>query len=207
MIDDQKPRPPEIFIEAASLLQIQNKARVPGAGSEIDLRRLLGQNPGFAFRLMAIGSFDRDSGWRIVYAPLSISGTGEFDAPKSFNGTTFAAGVLTRGNYRFDSYRATYWRRMRGSERSHWRFGYTLKVRDAEIGLRQAGVRDRSRNTGIVPLLHVSGTYRLGANTDLLVDFDGLIAPQGSALDLGVFVRRQFGARVGGFLGVRGLYG
>lgn len=164
-------------------------------------------SPGAAFRVTGIGRFDDDSGWRVVVAPLSVSGTGRLKSAKRFDGSTFLPGVDTRAKYRFDSYRLTYWRRLRSDARSAWRFGYTLKVRDAEVSLRHAGVSERFRNTGLVPLLHFGGTTSVGPNTDLVLDFDGLVAPQGSALDLGAFVRQRLSPQVGAFAGFRVLYG
>ncbi|RYG23366.1 hypothetical protein EON82_14235 [bacterium] len=203
----EDPHKTEFFLEGASLLQFRNDVRVPGDGSNINFRSLVGANPGAAFRVVGVGRFDDDSGWRIVVAPLSVSGKGRFSSPRRFDGSTFAAGVDTRGEYRFDSYRVTYWRRFRSDSRSAWRFGYTLKVRDAEVKLQQPGVSERFRNTGFVPLLHFGGTRSVGPNTDIVLDFDGLVAPQGSALDLGAFVRQRLSARVGAFAGVRVLYG
>ena len=201
------PQSSEFFFESAYLIQLRNDVRVPGSGSNVDYRSLIGANPGAAFRLTGVGRFDSDSGWRVVYAPLSISATGQFSSAKSFNGTTFAAGVDTRGGYRFDSYRLTYWRRAKGDSRSEWRFGWTLKVRDAEVSLSQPGTATRFKNTGIVPLLHFGGVRAIGERTDLVVDFDGLVAPQGSALDLAMFLRYRLDDRTGVFGGFRMLYG
>ncbi len=197
----------EFFLEGAALRQFRNDVRVPGRGSAVDFRSLIGEDAGAAFRLTGVGRFDDDSGWRFVVAPLSASGTGRLRSPKRFDGSTFAPGVATRARYRFDSYRLTYWRRFRSDARSAWRFGYTLKLRDAEVSLRQPGVSERFRNTGLVPLLHFGGTTALGPKTDLLLDFDGLVAPQGSALDLGAFVRHRLSPTLGAFAGLRVLYG
>ena len=190
-----------VWIEGAALLQLQNNVRVPGNGSTVDYRSLIGAAPGASFRLVGNGEFDSDSGWRIVYAPLSISGSGTFSSAVSFNGSTFAAGVPTRGGYRFDSYRVSYWRRAKGNTTDKWQFGWTLKLRDAEVSLRQPGVSTRYRNTGFVPLIYFGGTRSLTPDLELVVDFDGLWAPQGSALDLGVFYAEGCRSGLACFLG------
>ncbi|MFP4615880.1 MAG: hypothetical protein ACLFRB_08370 [Thiohalorhabdus sp.] len=71
--------------------------------------------------------------------------------------------------------------------------GLTGLVRDAKVQLEQDGLRARDTNVGFVPLLHLDGRHRLGHSWELSWDFDGLAAPQGRALDLGLKVLRDVG--------------
>ncbi len=64
----------------------------------------------------------------------------------------------------------------------------TAKIRNAEIALSQGAVSASKTNTGLVPLLHLSGEAKYGARWRASIDFDGLASPQGRAIDLGARV-------------------
>ncbi len=61
-----------------------------------------------------------------------------------------------------------------------------MKVRDAEIRLEQGSSVSFDDDVGIVPLLYMSGTYRLSDRWTLGADLDGLAGGPGRAIDLGV---------------------
>ncbi|MCG9895484.1 MAG: hypothetical protein MH204_08420, partial [Fimbriimonadaceae bacterium] len=54
---------------------------------------------------------------------------------------------------------------------------------DAEIALRQGGTFGQTRNTGLVPLLHIFGEEDLPGPWALSFDLDAAAAPQGRAID------------------------
>ncbi len=202
------PKPPtELLLEGSAYYQNRNDVRVPGNGTTFSYRSLLGQGPRPTSRITLLQPLDGDQGIRFVYAPLAFSGRGRLSRATQFNGATFAPGVDTRGRYQFDSYRLSYYRRVRSREGDAWRFGLTLKVRDAEVALSQPGLSRAYRNTGIVPLLHFGGRARLSDRWSAIVDFDGLIAPQGRALDLGVSVAYRTSERLHWYIGLRALDG
>lgn len=64
--------------------------------------------------------------------------------------------------------------------------GLTGLIRDAEIRLSQNGVTRSDSNVGIVPLLHASFDWRIVPRISQMGELDGLPAPQGGALDLGL---------------------
>ena len=115
--------------------------------------------------------------------PYSVTGTGTPDTTVYFNGAEFPAGQPTQSRYRFDSYRLGYRYRFHQGDNWTWWGGATLKVRDASISLRQAGIAEEYSNTGVVPLLNILGQRRLGERWSLVLDADGAWAPQGRALD------------------------
>lgn len=175
-----------VELEGGPAWQSRNDAQVPNdeTGTRFALDGLTGSGPFAAFRVTAEGRFGGRHGLRLLFAPLSLSGTGEPAQPVSFQGVSFAAGVPTEASYRFDSYRLTY--RYRLADRKAWRvdLGLTLKLRDAEIGLSQEDAASSYSNTGLVPLLHVAAAWKPSGRWSLLLDADGAAAAPGRAFDV-----------------------
>lgn len=176
-----------VTLESGAVWSGRNSVRIPGdSGTGFGLNRLTGTGP-FAFaRVNASYDFNARHGVRVLYAPLQFSGTGTLAQATRFEGADFAPDVPTEGTYKFSSYRVTYRYRFRNTDRSDWRVGFTLKVRDAKIALRQGGLYAEKTDLGVVPLLHLYGEQRLSDRWRFLFDFDGLAAPQGRAFDVGV---------------------
>lgn len=196
-----------VSLEAGATWQSRNDVRVPGdGGSRFAFDSLTGSGPYPLARVTADYDLGERHALRVVYAPLRIERRGVLAEPVEFAGGTFAAGAV-RGTYQFDSPRLTY--RYRLYDRGRWRLqtGVTLLVRDAEIALEQAGTRARRTDLGLVPLLHVAAGYRLGDRWQVALDFDGLAAPQGRALDLGVRAEYAVTDRWDLFAGYRTLDG
>ena len=135
------------------------------------------------------------------------TGRGTLGSATEFEDGTFAPGVPTNGTYQFNSYRLTYRNRWKRSARSDYRIGLTLKVRDAEIALEQPGLRRSFTDLGVVPLFHAYFEERIGSRTLANLDFDGAIAPQGRALDLGLRILYESDAQTRWFVGYRLLEG
>lgn len=200
--------PTSLHLELGSVRQPYNTARIFGdTGTTFSLRDLIGTGSFGYGRLTVLHSLNANHGLRLVVAPLGYSGTGQFAGPVRFQDTTFSASTPTTGQYQFNSYRVSYWSTVRQTERETWRLGGTLKVRDAKIALRQGSTSASSYNLGIVPLVHVSGERRLSERWRLLLDADGLAAPQGRALDIGLFLAHKLSAKTDLTLGVRTLEG
>lgn len=207
-VQDAPPPRLELMLEGGSVSSQRNVVRVPGNGTTVNFRDLIGRDGKLYGRTTLSYRLADGRGLRLVIAPLSQSGNGILSQTTDFDGATFAAGVPTEALYRFDSYRLTYWTRVRTQDvRSDFRAGFTLKVRDAAVGLRQGSLSRRYVNTGLVPLIYFGGSQRLDAKNRLIVDFDGLVAPQGRALDLGLFWGRELTPNTELLLGVRALNG
>lgn len=58
-----------------------------------------------------------------------------------------------------------------------------MLVRDAEIALEQNGQRASKSNLGLVPLLHLSGLWRMTPRWRTLMELDGLAGGPGRAVD------------------------
>lgn len=175
----------KLELELGAARVLRNDVRIPGdTGTRFDLRELLGGGSFAAVRVNVSYDINRWHGFRVLYAPFQVSGTGNLSSPVRFEDGEFAAGVPTEGVYKFNSYRLTYWYRVRNTPRSDWRVGVTFKIRDAKISLRQGALYADSTDLGFVPLLHVYGEERLSSRWGLIFDFDGLAAPQGRAFDV-----------------------
>jgi hypothetical protein len=205
---DTYPPTTTIHLELGSVRQPYNSARILGdTGTKFSLRDLMGEG-GFGYgRITVLHNLNANQGIRVMLAPLRYSGTGQFTAPVRFQDATFSASTPTTGSYMFNSYRVSYWSTVRQSERELWRIGGTLKVRDARIALRQGSTYRESYNLGVVPLVYLSGERKLSERWRLLVDADGLAAPQGRAFDIGLFLAHRLAPKTDLTLGVRTLEG
>ncbi len=197
-----------IHLELGSVRQPYNSARIFGeTGTKFSLRDLIGES-GFGYgRVTVLHKLNANHGLRLMLAPLSYSGAGQFAAPVRFQDTTFSANAPTTGSYMFNSYRVSYWSAVHQNEKETWRVGGTLKVRDARIALRQGGIYKESYNLGVVPLVYLSGERKLSERWKLLLDADGLAAPQGRAFDIGLFLAHRLAPKTDVTLGVRTLEG
>jgi hypothetical protein len=198
-----------ISLEGGAVWQSRNTARIPNTseGSRFSLRDLQGNGPEGYLRLDGTWQLGERHQLRALYAPFSITRTGTPDTALQFDGVTFAAGTPTEAHYRFDSYRLSY--RYRFHEGADWTWwgGATVKVRDANIRLRQSATVSGYSNTGVVPLLSLVGYRRLNERWTLVLDADGLWAPQGRAFDVAVKARYAVNDRLAVGLGYRTLEG
>ena len=170
--------------EALSTRTLRSEAAIPSDATRFRLTDVMGRGPVLGGRFtLTYQKPGQGSAWRLLIAPYQASGIGTLSSPVTFEGTTFAAGTATRVGYKFNSYRLTYMNRWRGN----WSVGGTLKIRDAYTFLEQGGVRRTKKDLGVVPLLHLSGEEPLGGPWSLKVDLDAAWAPQGQAIDLGVY--------------------
>ena len=180
--------PWRIELEGGALWQSRNDVQIPGdTGTRFSLIDLSGAGPFPVGRLTVDWDVSERNSLRFVYAPLGLDGSGTLSQPTDFNGTSFAPGPAW-ASYRFDTYRLTWSYRFWQSERWTWRAGLTGLVRDAEIELRQGSTSSSKSNTGVVPLLHLSGDWRFAERWSLSGVLDGAYASQGRAVDLALKV-------------------
>ncbi len=183
-----------VELEAGAAFQARNDVQVPNpGGTRFDLDRLQGSPVSPLVRLgVELDPWARH-GFRLGYQYLRSEGTGALPGTTGFAGGTFQPGVATKGEYRFDTWRATYRYTLWQGETLRVRVGLTGLVRDAEIRLTQGGVTRRDADVGFVPLLHASFDWRFAPGWTLLGDVDALGASQGRAIDLGLRVARDLG--------------
>ena len=113
---------------------------------------------------------------------MLVRAKGKLDRPVDFAGETFTKGETVRGTYRFDSYRLTYLYDFMLSPPVDLGLGLTAKIRDAGIAFDGKRFAE-STNTGFVPLIHIRMHWTFSPRWGLLLEGDGLAAPQGRAED------------------------
>jgi hypothetical protein len=175
---------PALTVELGAAWQMRNTAQVsnepPNTRFKID--ELAGDGPFLAGRVVLDWPLNNKHRLRFLIAPLGIEETGNASEPIVFKDTTFAPGPI-KVKYRFDSYRASYRYVFYERERWTWSGGLTLNIRDAEIRLQQGTLTRVEENTGLVPLLALEGQWRFAPGCHGILDFEGLAAPQGRAID------------------------
>lgn len=161
----------------------RNDIRIPGdTGTRFDMRELTGDGPDFFARVESDWQMNDRHGVRLTLAPLEVSGAGSLSEETDFAGESFQPGT-TRGSYQFSTYKLTYRYTVLDQEAWRWRVGFTALIRDAEVELRQGPVRASDDDVGVVPLLHLAGSYRLSERWLVSFDFDGLAGGPGRAFD------------------------
>ena len=186
---------PEIDIEWVRASQGRNVVQVPNdaTGSRFSLDALTGSGPVNAPRVQISWRSGEKQEWRLLAAPLSLSGGDVTATPIDFQGQRFAPGSVSV-RYQFNSWRATWRYRWIDREDLVVKLGVTAKIRDASIRLK-SGSREASKdNTGFVPLLHVAVERPLSAQWRLEADVDALAGGPGYAVDAGLRFARDLSA-------------
>ena len=195
-------------LEGGGVWQSRNDVRIPNdEGTRFSIDALTETGPFPYYRLEAFYNLGDTRQLRFLVAPLRFTESGRLDEDLVFVDETFNAGQAADFTYQFNSYRLSY--RVLFKDTDDWRLwlGGTLKVRDAEIALQQGQVKASDSNVGVVPLFNLYSDYQLNPEWRLTVDFDGLVGPQGRAVDLGVNLLRDLDTHWSVGLGYRTLEG
>jgi hypothetical protein len=184
----------DLTIETGPLGFSYNDAQIPNssAGDRFDLLELTGAGPVPYVRLSVEETFAQRHTVRVLYAPVSIEGTGTLSEPTRFNGETFAADTPIEGLYKFNTYRLTYRYTFLDDHRWTLGAGITALVRDANIRLTQGSTKADDPNLGVVPLLHFNAKRYLNEQVTLEFDIDALGSPQGRAIDAAFIANYQW---------------
>ncbi len=195
-------------IETGAVWQHRNDVQIPGnTGTRFSMVDLVGDGPFVFYRLEIFYDLKPKHQLRFLVAPLSYTESGVLDKNVFFVDQTFAAGQTTEATYEFNSYRFTYRYLFFDGQKWQWWFGGTVKIRDAKISLQQANVYAQDTDTGLVPLINLYGDYQINEKWRFIVDFDGLVGPQGRAIDLGLKVQYDINRQWYVGAGVRTLEG
>lgn len=186
----------------------RNDVRDPGdTGTLFSFRLLNAMGPDAYARVYGEFRTGERHTWRVLYAPLQISGTGSLPTSTFFVDATFAPGVPTLGRYKFNNYRVNW--RYTLNDTPGWRIqlGAGVLVRDARIELRQGELQAADPDLGFVPVVAFTAERRISPRTTFVFDIEGLGSTQGRALDGSLKLTYDVTPhwRVGG--GYRGLEG
>jgi hypothetical protein len=159
--------------------------QIPGdRGTRFSLTNDLSTSGSLFIRLRAGYRFNPRHSVFVLFAPLSLDGSGSVDQPVDFNGVTFPAMTPLESIYRFNSYRITYRYGIKESGKLRIGIGLTAKIRDAAIRLRGGGLESEKTNVGLVPLFHFLLDWRLTSDWRFLLEGDAAAASQGRAEDV-----------------------
>jgi len=200
--------PWSIQIETGGVWQNRNDVRIPGdIGTRFSIADTAGNGPFPFYRLEFKRALSNKTQLRFLIAPLRVSESGVPEQDILFADETFSAGQRTDFTYQFNSYRVSY--RYLYINDPSWRLwlGGTAKIRDAEIRLQQGNVNASNSNVGFVPLFNLYSDYRLNDRWRFIVDLDGLVGPQGRAVDLGLKFHYDFDIHWDLGIGIRTLEG
>jgi hypothetical protein len=196
-------------LEAGPVWQSKNDIQIPNTdlGTRFSMKDLVGSGPWASGRLYFTWNINSKHGLRAMLAPLSYTETGTFEGPVDFVGETYLPGVPTEATYQFNSWRLTYRYRFHHGDRWTWWVGFTAKIRDAKIELRQGDTTSRDTDVGFVPLAHIAADWRFAERWHLLFDLDALAGGPGRAEDLSLKLAYDINERwtvTGGYRTVEG---
>jgi len=183
-----------VELEGGPAWQSSNDVEIPndGTATRFSLRDVVGGGPWPAGRIYMTWNLAERHGLRLLLAPLSVTEDGVLAGPVEFAGASYAPGQA-RATYTFNSYRLSYRYRIRDTERTTAWLGFTAKIRDAEIALEQGTVSSFDDDVGFVPLLHLSGEWRVAPRWRLALDADALAGGPGRAVDAAVKAGYELG--------------
>jgi len=183
---------PQLDVEWVHASQGRNVVQVPNdtSGSRFSLDALTGSGPADVPRIQFSWRSGEKQEWRLLAAPLTLSGDGITETAIDFQGQRFVAGPVS-ARYQFNSWRATWRYRWIDREDLIVKVGATAKIRDASIRLKSGGVEARKDNTGFVPLLHLAIERPLTSDWRLEADVDALAGGPGYAVDAGLRLARE----------------
>lgn len=176
----------EVEVEAGPVWQSRNDVQIPNTdeGTRFSLVDLAGKGPWPAVRLYFTYKINPKHSLRLLLAPLSFTESGMLESQVGFAGETFEPGVPTDGTYKFNSWRVTYRYRFYRNDRWRLHIGFTAKIRDAKIELKQQGKSASKTDLGFVPLLHFASDYTFARRWHVVLDLDALAGGPGRAEDV-----------------------
>jgi hypothetical protein len=181
-----------IQLESGIAISGYNDVQSPGTtGTRFSLSEELEADPSLFFRLRLGWRINEKHAITLLAAPLRFNSTGSLDRDLIYEGVTFPAGTALAGTYRFDSYRFTWRRTMRGSDRFQWSLGQ----------------ESEKPNVGFVPLINFAFAWKTSDRLFVIVEGDALAAPQGRAEDVLFGARYAIDDRIEAYGGYRILEG
>jgi hypothetical protein len=191
----QDTRRLSVEIEAGPVWQSRNDVQIPNdaSGTRFSLQSLTGSGPWPAARLYLSWRINERHELRVLAAPLTLTETATLTTPVDFAGASYEAGRRTEATYTFNSYRLTWRYRFHEGTAWTWWIGFTAKIRDADIELRQGSTRSAKTDLGFVPLLHLAADRRLSPDWRIRLDADALAGGPGRAEDVSLKIAYDVG--------------
>jgi hypothetical protein len=174
-----------IDVESGAVFTGYNNVRVPGdEGILFSLKTDLKPQPNAFIRIRAGYTIKSKHTLSLLYAPLTVKSSGSTNKQIDFDGVMFPANTPLNASYTFNSYRITYRYDIIRKPKIDFGFGFTAKIRDAEIALNSESVSASKKNVGFVPIINFRLNWKINDKIGLLFEGDALAAPQGRAEDV-----------------------
>lgn len=162
-----------------------NNIRVPGdTGTRFSLCDELEDDVQYFYRLRLNYTLKQKHFFSLLYAPLTIESSGRFEKDVIYRDAVFLSGTDIKASYTFNSYRLTYRYEWIINKNFESGIGFTAKIRDAEIELKNEDDSAGKSNIGFVPIINFRAMYKYNELFGLLLEGDALAAPQGRAEDV-----------------------
>jgi hypothetical protein len=129
----------EMELEGGPVWQSRNDVQIPNseACTRFSLVDLAGKGPWHTGRLYPTWNINPGHGLRALLAPFSATEAGTLVDPVSFAGGRFQPGMPVESTCQFASWRVrSRYRFLEGQDLDPW-VGFTAKLRDAKVALRQ----------------------------------------------------------------------
>jgi len=198
-----------IEVETGAIWQSRNDVQIPNTedGTRFSLPDVIGNGPWWSSRFYVTWAINDRHRVRALAAPLSITANGTLADAITFEGGHFAVGLPTEATYQFNSWRLTYQYQFARNDNWDWRVGFTAKIRDAKVELRQDENVATKTDVGFVPLLHVHVERRLNERWKTVLDLDALAGGPGRAEDGSLKLSARIGQRSSLAIGYRTVEG
>ncbi len=195
------------MLESGAVWQHRNDVRIPSdTGTRVDFDNF-DRGPFFHYRAELLWKINERHNLRAVYAPLEIDVNGPITSNVIFDDTTFTPSEGLEIDYKFNSYRLTYFYSFWEGEESQFNLGLTGKIRDAKIRFSQSGRSASYEDVGFVPLVYVEYQTPITSSWLFNVNVDAAAASQGRAIDLALKFRKRLNDRYKLGIGARTLEG
>lgn len=196
-------------IETGAAWLSRNDVQIPNneMGTRFSIADLVPNEPTPAFRFYFTWNINERHGLRVLLAPYKIKDAVFPTEPIRFADAPYVADIATEVTYKFNSWRLGY--RYRAIDRPSFKgwVGFTGKIRDAKIELKQPNVTASDSDFGFVPLLHLGFDYSFAERWGLLFDVDALAGGPGRAIDGSLELHFQYNPNLSFSAGYRTLEG
>jgi hypothetical protein len=174
-----------IDFETGAVFTGYNNVRIPGdVGTLFSLKNDLNAKPNAFIRIKAGYTIKSRHTISILYAPLMVNSNGQINKQIDFEGVTFPSNTSLNASYKFNSYRITYRYDIVKRSKIEFGFGFSAKIRDAEIALNSKTLAASKKNVGFVPIINFRLNWKMDDKIGVLFEGDALAAPQGRAEDV-----------------------
>jgi hypothetical protein len=184
-----------IELEVGPVWQTRNDVQIPNdaSGTRFSLVDIVGNGPWPSARAYLTWDINSRHSLRGLLAPLAYTETGSIAEPIAFAGQSYKAGESVEATYKFNSWRLGYRYRFLDRETLKLSVGFTAKIRDAKIELRQGDTSSEKTDVGFVPLIYLGSDWQFASRWHLNFDFEGLAGGPGRAFDVALKLQRTLG--------------